>query len=121
MRRAAGGFAVVFTCAAHVSPDGQGFPGQLGVWGDHQLPGLTRLAADLASRGALGMVQLYHGGVRSPSALTGLQPLSASAFDEEEALEEGVGHEAGAKAALLEAGVGARGEGLELGDTTGLE
>ena len=82
VRRAAGGFAVVFTCAAHVSPDGQGFPGQLGVWGDHQLPGLTRLAADLASHGALGMVQLYHGGVRSPSALTGLQPLSASAFDE---------------------------------------
>lgn len=81
-RRAAGGFAIVETCAAHVSPEGQGFPGQLGVWGDHQLPGLRSLAAALAGHGALGLVQLYHGGVRSPSALTGQQPISASAFDE---------------------------------------
>ncbi len=82
LRRAAGGFAVVETCAAHVSQDGKGFDGQLGVWGDHQLPGLTRLAGDLERRGALGLVQLYHGGVRSPSALTGQQPWSASSFDE---------------------------------------
>ncbi|MBK9754101.1 MAG: NADH:flavin oxidoreductase [Nannocystis sp.] len=81
-RRAAGGFAIVETCAAHVSPDGQGFPGQLGVWGDHQLPGLRALAAAIAGHGALGLVQLYHGGVRCPSALTGQQPWSASAFDE---------------------------------------
>ncbi len=65
-RRAAGGFAIVETCAAHVSPDGQGFPGQLGVWGDHQLPGLRALAAAIAGHGALGLVQLYHGGVRCP-------------------------------------------------------
>ena len=82
VRRAAGGFAIVETCAAHVSQDGKGFAGQLGVWGDHQLPGLTRLATDLAAHGALPLVQLYHGGVRSPSALTGQQPWSASSFDE---------------------------------------
>ena len=81
-RRAAGGFAVIETCAAHVSQDGQGFPGQLGVWGDHQLPGLRALAAAIAGHGALGLVQLYHGGVRCPSALTGQQPWSASEFDE---------------------------------------
>lgn len=81
-RRAAGGFAIVETCAAHVSADGQGFPGQLGVWGDHQLPGLRALAGALAGHGALGLVQLYHGGVRSPSALTGQRPWSASEFDE---------------------------------------
>jgi 2,4-dienoyl-CoA reductase-like NADH-dependent reductase (Old Yellow Enzyme family) len=83
VRRAAGGFGVVTTCAAHVSPDGQGFPGQLGVWGDHQLPGLTALASAIAGHGALGLVQLYHGGVRSPSRLTGAQPWSASVFTED--------------------------------------
>lgn len=82
-RRAEGGFAVVETCAAHVSEEGKGFDGQLGVWGDHQLPGLAELASGLAQRGALGIVQLYHGGVRSPSRLTGRQPWSASVFVED--------------------------------------
>ncbi|MFY0539228.1 hypothetical protein [Nannocystis pusilla] len=81
-RRAEGGFGVVETCAAHVSQDGQGFDGQLGVWGDHQLPRLRELAAAIAQAGALGLVQLYHGGVRSPSRLTGRRPWSASSFTE---------------------------------------
>ena len=42
--RAAGGFGQVMTCAAHVQRQGQGFPGQLGVFSDDHLPGLTRLA-----------------------------------------------------------------------------
>lgn len=83
VRRAAGGFGVVTTCASHVSPDGRGFAGQLGVWGDHQLPGLTRLASEIAAHDALPMVQLYHGGVRCPSKLTGQQPWSASVFHED--------------------------------------
>ncbi|MDC0721258.1 NADH:flavin oxidoreductase [Nannocystis bainbridge] len=81
-RRAEGGFSVVETCAAHVSRDGQGFDGQLGVWGDHQLPRLRELAAGITGAGAIGLVQLYHGGVRSPSRLTGQQPWSASSFTE---------------------------------------
>lgn len=81
--RAEGGFGVIETCAAHVSEDGKGFDGQLGVWGEHQLPRLRELAAGIARAGALGLVQLYHGGVRSPSRLTGRQPWSASAFTED--------------------------------------
>jgi len=81
-RRAAGGFGVVETCASHVSRDGKGFDGQLGIFDDALMPGLTRLAAGVSQAGALGLVQLYHGGVRSPSRLTGGQPLSASVFDE---------------------------------------
>lgn len=82
-RRAEGGFGLVETCAAHVSADGKGFDGQLGIWSDHHLPGLRALAGGLARAGALGVVQLYHGGVRSPSRLTGRQPWSASAFHED--------------------------------------
>ena len=38
VRRAEGGFGLVSTCAAHVTPDGQGFDGQLGVARDGQEP-----------------------------------------------------------------------------------
>lgn len=82
-RRAAGGFGLVATCAAHVSPDGKGFDGQLGVFDDTHLEGLGRLARAVSAEGALGVVQLYHGGVRCPSRLTGQQPWSASEFRED--------------------------------------
>ena len=49
--RAKGGFALTMTCAAHVQRVGQGFPGQLGVFGDEHLPGLTRLAAAIKDYG----------------------------------------------------------------------
>lgn len=83
VRRAEGGFGVIETCAAHVLADGKGFDGQLGIWSDAQLPGLRALAGELARHGALGLVQLYHGGVRAPSRLTGVQPWSASVFHED--------------------------------------
>lgn len=83
VRRAAGGFGLVLTAATHVAPEGQGFDGQMGVWGDHQLPGLTRLASAVREAGGVPVAQLFHGGVRSPSRLTGRQPVSASVFHED--------------------------------------
>lgn len=77
-RRAAGGFGIVETCASHVTLDGQGWPGELGIYSDAMLPGLTRLATTLSAKGALGIVQLFHGGVRSPQKLTQLRAFSAS-------------------------------------------
>ncbi len=74
-------FGIVTTCAAHVSRDGQGWDGELGVFDDTLLPGLTRLAKALSTAGTLGLVQIFHGGVRAPSRLTGRQPWSASAFE----------------------------------------
>ncbi|APR79304.1 Putative NADH-dependent flavin oxidoreductase yqiG [Minicystis rosea] len=76
--RARGGFGVVETCAAHVALDGQGFDGELGVFDDRLLPGLTRLASAIREHDALGLVQLYHGGARSPARLTGQRAWSAS-------------------------------------------
>jgi 2,4-dienoyl-CoA reductase-like NADH-dependent reductase (Old Yellow Enzyme family) len=76
--RAAGGFGLVMTCAAHVQRIGQGFPGQLGCFSDDHLPGLTRLAAEIKARGAVSSVQLHHAGLRSPEALIGERPVGPS-------------------------------------------
>lgn len=76
--RADGGFGVVMTCAAHVALDGQGWEGELGIYDDHLLPGLTRLATSIKQRGALAIAQIFHGGSRAPSQVTKQQPWSAS-------------------------------------------
>ncbi len=73
--RAHGGFALTMTCAAHVQRGGQGFPGQLGVWSDDHLPGLTRLAAGIHAGGGGSSLQIQHSGRRSDRALTGEQPV----------------------------------------------
>src|SRR5215472_17558634 len=75
--RADGGFGLVMTCAAHVQAVGQGFPGQLGVFGDEHLEGLTRLAATIKAKGSVSAVQLHHAGNRSPKDLVG-QPVCPS-------------------------------------------
>lgn len=69
--RAEGGFALTMTCAAHVQARGQGFPGELGIFGDEHLEGLTRLASGIKARGSIASVQLYHGGNRALKELTG--------------------------------------------------
>src|SRR5246127_237132 len=73
--RAAGGFGLVMTCAAHVQRIGNGFPGQLGVFSDDHLPGLTRLADAIRAKGAVSSIQLHHAGIRSPKELTGEAPV----------------------------------------------
>ena len=76
--RATGGFGLVMTCAAHVQRVGQGFPGQLGVFSDDHIPGLTRLATAIKDAGSLSMVQLHHAGMRSPAELIGEAPVCPS-------------------------------------------
>ena len=81
-KRAQGGFALTMTCAAHVQAVGQGFPGQLGVFSDHHLEGLTRLADGIKQHGSVSMVQLHHAGMRSPAKLIGESPLCPSDNEE---------------------------------------
>jgi 2,4-dienoyl-CoA reductase-like NADH-dependent reductase (Old Yellow Enzyme family) len=66
--RAAGGFALTMTCAAHVQPSGQGFRGQLGIFSDKHIEGLSRLADGIARAGSVASVQLHHAGVRADPA-----------------------------------------------------
>ena len=81
--RAQGGFGVVETCAAFIAQDGKAWPGELGVANETHLPGLRALASTLSSAGALGLVQIFHGGVRAPSKVSGTRPWSASEWTEE--------------------------------------
>ena len=80
--RAVGGFGHTMTCAAHVLKSGQGFPGQLGIFSDAHLPGLTRLADAIRAAGSVSSVQLYHGGMRSPADLIGHTPWCPSDNEE---------------------------------------
>lgn len=73
--RAKGGFALTMTCAAHVQRNGQGFPGQLGIWSDDHVPGLARLAAAIRAAGSVSSVQLQHSGRRADPKLTGETPV----------------------------------------------
>ena len=78
VKRAEGGFGIITTAATHVVPEGQGWDGEMGVWGDHQLPGLTRMADEIRDNGAISLAQIFHGGMRCPQRLTLVQPVSAS-------------------------------------------
>ena len=76
--RAKGGFGLTMTCAAHVQAQGQGFPGQLGVFSDAHVEGLARLAAAIKAERSLAMMQLHHAGMRSPANLIGGTPVCPS-------------------------------------------
>ena len=76
--RSRGGFGLTMTCASHVQAAGQGFPGQLGIFADRHIEGLTRLATAIKAAGSVAMVQLHHAGMRAPAALIGGSPLCPS-------------------------------------------
>lgn len=79
--RAKGGFGTVMTAAAYVSPEGQGYPGQIGIHDDACVPGLTRLAAALKAEGSRTSVQLFHAGIRADQKASGV-PLVNPSDDE---------------------------------------
>jgi 2,4-dienoyl-CoA reductase-like NADH-dependent reductase (Old Yellow Enzyme family) len=81
VKRAEGGFGLTMTCAAHVQAIGQGFPGQLGVFGDQHLEGLARLASAIKANGSVAAVQLHHAGNRADKAII---PQGVTASDDPE-------------------------------------
>lgn len=80
--RAEGGFGLTMTCAAHVQAIGQGFPGQLGIFSNDHLEGLTRLAKGIKQNDSMAIVQIHHAGARSPVDLIGTQPVAPSVDSE---------------------------------------
>lgn len=76
--RAKGQFGLVMTCASHVQEIGKGFPGQLGIFGDHLMDGHKKLAQEIQSYGSLAVIQLHHAGMRSPLDVINQQPVCPS-------------------------------------------
>ena len=88
--RAEGGFGLTMTCASHVQAIGKGFPGQLGIWSDDHLEGLTRLASTIKAQQSIAISQLHHAGMRSPAEVIGTTPVCPS--DNEKTGARGLTH-----------------------------
>ena len=65
---AAGGAGLVMTEATSVTPEGRISPFDLGLWEDHQMAALARIAAFLESQGAVPGIQLAHAGRKASVA-----------------------------------------------------
>jgi len=84
VRRAIDGFGIITTAAAHVAETGKGWHGEMGVWSDNHLEGLTTLATKLREHGSLSLVQLFHGGMKAPHDLNGVLPCCPSDMTDED-------------------------------------
>jgi 2,4-dienoyl-CoA reductase-like NADH-dependent reductase (Old Yellow Enzyme family) len=62
---ALGGFGVVMLEATGVSPEGRITHGDLGLWDDSHIPGLSRITTFLKENGAIPAVQLGHAGAKA--------------------------------------------------------
>lgn len=82
-RRAEGGFGMVMTAACYVHPSGHAFDGQWACDSDERLPSLRSAAEAIQESGAMGVLQIHHGGRQCPPALCGGQSVSASAIPAE--------------------------------------
>ncbi|MEP0266088.1 NADH:flavin oxidoreductase [Dokdonia sp.] len=76
--RAKGQFGLVMTCASNVQANGKAWSGELGVYSDIQLSGHRKLAEGIKAHGSLAVIQLFHGGMRSPKELIDGQPVCPS-------------------------------------------
>lgn len=79
-----GEVGAVITGAANVQESGKTWEGQLGVYDDHFIPGLSELAGAIKKNGTKAILQIFHGGRMTNSKITrGVQPVSASAVPAE--------------------------------------
>ena len=74
-KRAEGGFGITMSCASHVQEVGKGFPGQLGIFDDKHIEGLTKLTTEIKKHNSIAIAQLHHAGMRSPVDLIDTQPV----------------------------------------------
>jgi 2,4-dienoyl-CoA reductase-like NADH-dependent reductase (Old Yellow Enzyme family) len=67
--RAVGGSGLIFTEATAVSPEGRISPGDLGLWNDEHIQGLTRIVNFIHQQGAIAGIQLAHAGRKASCAV----------------------------------------------------
>ena len=109
--RAKGGFGLTMTCASHVQANGKGFPGQLGIFEDEQIPGHTRLAKEIQAHGSLAVVQLHHAGIRSPRELVEGGPVGPSVHEKSKSRALSLKEVQALRDDFIEAGVRAKKSG----------
>lgn len=79
-----GEVGAVITAAANVHPGGKGWEGELGVYDDLFIPGLSKLSASIKKNGTKAILQLFHSGRMTDSkVLRGEAPVSASGIPAE--------------------------------------
>ncbi|TAP42913.1 NADH:flavin oxidoreductase [Arthrobacter sp. S39] len=79
---AAGGYSMLTTAAANVQSNGKSFAGQLGIYDDRHIAGLSAMAEIAHRHGALASVQLHHGGAFARHDLIGSGALVGPSDDE---------------------------------------
>jgi 2,4-dienoyl-CoA reductase-like NADH-dependent reductase (Old Yellow Enzyme family) len=67
--RAAGGAGLIIAEATAVSPEGRISPGDLGLWNDEHITGLSRIVSFIHLQGAIAGIQLAHAGRKASCAL----------------------------------------------------
>lgn len=82
-RLARGGVGLIISGHASVRREGQAGPGQLGVYDDHLIAGLSAMARAAHKEGGKIALQLAHAGCQAASGLTGLEPVGPSVFKSE--------------------------------------
>jgi len=75
---ARGGVGLIISSHCYVSPEGQGTPWQLGVYGDELVDGLKELTAAVHGHGGRIVMQLAHAGAFAEVGLTGRPALAVS-------------------------------------------
>ena len=79
--RAVGGTGLIIVEATGVSPQGRITDGDLGIWSDEQVPGLSAIAEAIRSNGARAGIQINHAGRKCEVAdltIEGPSPLAYS-------------------------------------------
>lgn len=77
---AKGGVGLIIPGFFSISPEGQAFEGQTGIYDDSHIAGLTKLVDEVHAAGGKIVFQLAHGGRQTPRRLTGQPPIAPSSF-----------------------------------------
>lgn len=67
--RAVGGAGLIISEAAAVMPEGRITPGDLGIWSDEHILGLSRITRFIHQQGAVAGIQLAHAGRKASCAI----------------------------------------------------
>ena len=80
-RDRAGSIGAVIVECCFIDPKGPAFPGAIAIDSDNKIPGLSRIAQAIKSKGSKAILQIYHGGrMVEPELIGGRTPVAPSAI-----------------------------------------